>query len=88
MEVLSKFQAPLRYKESSAGVPQQQQKQSSCIVLLNIGPWQECRAHVVESLGVRSSFQIIKKKNILVTGKPSSLRAVSASQDGSSTPSF
>lgn len=88
MKVLSKFQAPLRYKELSAGVAQQQQRQRSCIVHLNTGPRQEFRAQVLESLGTRSNFQIIKKKNILVTEKPSSLRAVSASQDGSSTPKF
>ena len=80
MKVLSKFQAPLRYKELSAGVAQQQQRQRSCIVHLNTGPRQEFRAQVLESLGTRSSFQIIKKKNILGTGKPSSLRAVSASR--------
>ena len=88
MKVLSKFQAPLGYKELSAGVAQQEQRQRSCIVHLNNGPWQEFRAQVLESLGTRSSFQIIKKKSILVTGKPSSLRPVLASQDGSSIPSF
>lgn len=57
MKVLSKFQAPLRYKELSAGVAQQEQRQRSCIVHLNNGD-----SRSWSPLGLGAVFKLSKRK--------------------------